>query len=157
MRDTIRDVAAALIAGVVIAILVDGLMQVLTISIRITGGIRPPWWARAAAESVWIAVGVILWLAAPFIANTLAGFVSEIRPSRRALWALVGTALIVVPPAWILGQLVVLAIQLTLSGTWGSESGIFISGAYYGAVLLAITPWIAAGVILRGYATHLLD
>lgn len=157
MRSTIRDAASALIAGVVIAIVVDGLLQFFSASIRITGGITPPWWIRAATQSVWIVAGMILWAAAPFIANTLEGFVSDNRPSRRAVWALVGTALIVVPPAWILGQLIVLAVQLTLSGTWGAEGRIFISGAYYGAVLLAITPWIAAGAILRGYATHLID
>jgi hypothetical protein len=72
-------------------------------------------------------------------------------------WALVGTALIVVPPVWIVAELMVLAIQLTLSGTWGSEARIFVSGAYYGTVLLTLTPWVAAGVILRAWAAHLID
>jgi hypothetical protein len=157
MRSTIRDAALAIVATVAITIAVDLLLQFLTASMRLTGGIRPPWWARAAAESVWIVAGIILWMAAPLIATALEEFVPDARVSRRVTWALVGTALIVVPPVWIVAELMVLAIQLTLSGTWGSEARIFVSGAYYGTVLLTLTPWVAAGVILRAWAAHLID
>lgn len=157
MRSTIRDAASAIITGVVIAIALDALLQVLTTSIRISGGPRPPWWARAAAQSVWIVVGIVLWIAAPAIAGTLDHLVPHGDASRRAVWALIGTALIVVPPVWVVAQFAVLAVQLTLAATWDSESSIFMSGAFYGSVLLTITPWMAAGAILRACSTHLID
>jgi hypothetical protein len=157
MRSAIRDAASAIITAVVIAIAVDVLLQFLTTSIRITGGIRPPWWARPAAHSVWIVVGLILWVAAPAIAHTIEDLIPAIGASRPAVWALIGTALLIVPPVWVAAQLAILAVQLTLSATWNSESSIFMSGAYYGSVLLTITPWMAAGAILRAYTTHLID
>jgi hypothetical protein len=155
MRSTLRHAAAAFVVGVAIAIVFDVIVQLLSTSIRLTGGVRPAWWARAAAQSVWLVLGGLLWLAAPLIRGALEGLVPTGDASRRAIWAVVGTAFIALPPLYVAAQLIVLAIQLTLSGTWGSEARIFISGAYYGSVLLSITPWAAAGVILRASARHL--
>lgn len=157
MRPALRDAATAVAAAVIIAIAVDVLLQFLTAAIRISGGITPPWWARAAAHSVWIALAALVWVAAPFITTALEPLAPNAAVSRRTIWALVGTAFVALPPLHVIAGLLVLAVQLTLSGTWGSESRIFISGAYYGAVLLAITPWMAAGMILRGWAAHLID
>ena len=50
MRTTLRDAASAAIAGVAIAIVVDVVLQFLSSSIRLSGGVTPPWWARAAAH-----------------------------------------------------------------------------------------------------------
>jgi hypothetical protein len=157
MRSAIRDAAAACVTAVAIAIAVDVVLQFLTAAMRISGGITPPWWGRAAAHSVWIVLAAFVWLAAPFITTALEPLVPNRAVSRRTIWALVGTALVALPPLHVIAQLAVLAVQLTLSGTWGSESRIFISGAYYGAVMLAMTPWMAAGVILRAWAAHLID
>ena len=157
MRSTIRDAAAAFVTAVVIAMTFDVLLQLLSSSIRVTGGIGPPWWARAAAHIVWMVAGIMVWLAAPSIASTLDDLTPDAAVSRRTVWAIVGTALMVVPPVWVAAQLVVLAIQLTWSGTWGSEARIFISGAYYGAVFLSITPWVASGVILRAWTRHMVS
>ena len=157
MRTTIRDAAIAFIAGVLIAITFDIVVQFLSTSIRLTGGVRPPLWARASANTVWAVLGGLVWLAAPVLANALEMFVPAHQVSRRSVWAVIGTAFIAVPPLYVLAQLIVLAVQITLSGTWGSESFIFISGAYYGSMLLTITPWMAAGVILRAWASHLLN
>jgi hypothetical protein len=67
-----------------------------------------------------------------------------------------GVGMLALPPGHILGQWLVLALQLTISGTWGSEGGIFVSQAYLGAVLLQITPWMAAGAIVRAWAHHMV-
>ena len=155
MVATLRRAASAFVAGVAIALVFDLVIYFLSSSIRLTGGVRPRWWAHAAAHSVWLAVGGLLWLIAPAIASALDPFAPAAHVSRRTIWAVVGTTFVALPLLYIVAQLIVLAIQLTLSGTWGSEGRIFISGAYYGAVLVSVTPWIAAGVVLRAWARHL--
>jgi hypothetical protein len=157
MRSTLRHAAAAAAAGIVIAIGIDVVLQFLTASIRITGGMRPSWRARAAAHAVWLVLAALVWLAAPLMAASLDDIVPSAGLSRRTVWALVGTAFIALPALQVIAELAVLAGQLTVSGTWASEGFIFISGAYYGTVMLVITPWMAAGAILRAWATHLID
>jgi hypothetical protein len=157
MRATVRHIAAAFTAGAVIALVLDAALQFLTGTMRITGGVRPPWYARVAGNGVWIALGLVLWLGAPLLGEWIDDVVPRAQVSRRTLWQLVGLAMLTLPPAHLLAQWIVLAMQLTSAGTWNSEGGIFVSSAYYGAVLLLITPWMAAGAIVRGWAHHMLD
>ena len=156
MRAIIRHAAAAFTTGAVIALVLDAVLQFLTATIRIAGGVRPPWYARVADNGVWIALGLVLWLASPL----LAGWIEDVAPraalSRRSVWQLVGLGMLTLPAAYVLSQWIVLALQLTSAGTWLSEGGIFVSSAYYGAVLLAITPWMGAGAVVRGWAQHML-
>ena len=157
MRATVRHLAAAFTTGAVIALVLDAVLQLLTSTIRVTGGVRPPWYARVAENSVWIALGLVLWTAAPLLGEWMDDIVSGARVSRRTAWELIGLAMLTLPPAHLLGQWIVLAVQLSVAGTWLSEGRIFASSAYYGAVLLLITPWMAAGAVVRGWAHHMLD
>jgi hypothetical protein len=156
MRTTIRHTATAFTTGAVIALVVDALLQFLTGAIRITGGMTPPGYARIAENSVWIALGLVLWLAAPLLGEWVDQVVPNARLPKRTVWDLVGIGLLTLPLGHILGQWIVLAMQLTVAGTWGSEGGIFLSSAYYGVVLLSITPWMAAGAIVRAWAHHMV-
>ena len=157
MRVTVRHLAVAFTTGAAIALALDALLQLLTSTIRITGGVRPPWYARVADNSVWIALGLVLWMAAPLLGMWNDDVGSGAQVSRRTVWELIGLAMFTLPPAYLVAQWIVLAVQLTSAGTWLSEGGIFVSGAYYGAVLLSITPWMAAGAVVRGWARHMLD
>jgi hypothetical protein len=155
MRATIRYTATAFTTGAVVALVTDALLQFLTSAIRITGGMTPPWYARIAENSVWIALGLVLWLSSPLLGEWIDHIVPTAHVPKRTVWELVALGMLTLPPGHVLGQWIVLAMQLTLAGTWQSEGRIFLSGAYYGAVLLSITPWMAAGAILRGVAQHL--
>jgi hypothetical protein len=135
----------------------DAVLQLLTSTMRITGGVRPPWYARVADNSVWIALGLVLWMAAPLLGEWSDEIVPAAQVSRRTVWAVVGLGMLALPPAHLLAQWIVLAAQLTSTSTWLSEGRIFVSSAYYGAVLLSITPWMAAGAVVRGWAHHMLD
>ena len=154
---TVRHLAAALTTGAAIALVLDAVLQLLTSTIRITGGVRPPWYARVADNSVWIALGLVLWMAAPLLGEWSEDVGSGAQVSRRTVWELIGFAMLTLPPAHLLAQWLVLAAQVTSAGTWLSEGGIFVSSGYYGAVLLSIAPWMAAGAIVRGWARHMLD
>jgi hypothetical protein len=156
MRATIRDTAAAFATGAVIALVTDALLQFLTGAIRITGGMTPPWYGRIAENSVWIALGLVLWLAAPLLGDWIDHAAPNSHLPRRTVWELVGLGMLTLPLGHVLGQWIVLAMQLTVAGAWQSEGRIFLSGAHYGAVLLSITPWMAGGAILRGVAHHML-
>jgi hypothetical protein len=157
MRTAVRNVATAFTSGAAIALAFDLLLQVLTRTIRFAGGPQPPWWARDAEYIGWIVLGMLLWLTAPVVSAMLDDRVADGYLSRRTLWSIVGTAMLVLPVLLGLAQLAIIAIQLSAGGRWGSEGDIFLSGAYYGAVLVSVTPWIAAGAILRGYASHLIE
>jgi hypothetical protein len=157
MRGTVRHLAAAFTAGAVIALVLDAVLQFLASTIRITGGVRPPWYARVTENGVWIALGLVFWLAAPLLGEWIDDVVPRAHVSRRTVWAVVGSGMLTLPPAHLLAQWMVLALQLTSAGTWLSEGGIFMSSAYYGAVLLSITPWMAAGAVVRGWAHHMLE
>jgi hypothetical protein len=157
MRATIRHAAAAFTTGAAIALVLDAVLQLLTATIRIAGGIRPPWYARVADNSVWIALGLVLWLLSPFLGEWIEEVAPRAELSRRIVWEIVGLGMLTLPAAHVLSQWIVLALQLTFAGTWLSEGGIFVSSAYYGVVLLSITPWMGAGAIVRGWARHLLD
>ena len=157
MRVTVRHLAAAFTAGAVIALVLDAALQFLIGTMRITGGVRPPWHARVAENGVWIALGLVLWLAAPLLGKWIDDVVPRAQVSRRTVWELIGLAMLTLPPAHLLAQWIVLAMQLTTAATWLSEGGIFVSSAYYGAVLLSITPWMAAGAVVRGWAHHMLE
>ncbi|HYU77405.1 MAG TPA: hypothetical protein VEK56_00385 [Vicinamibacterales bacterium] len=156
MRATIRHTATAFTTGAAIALVVDALLQLLTNAIRVSGVTGPPWYARLAEDSVWIALGLVLWLASPLLGEWIDHVVPHAHVPRRTVWELVGLGLLTLPPGHILGQWIVLAMQLTIADAWGSEGRIFLSSAYYGSVLLAITPWMAAGAILRAWAHHMV-
>ncbi len=157
MRATIRHAATAFTTGAVIALAIDAFLHFLTGAIRLSGGMTPPWYARIAENSVWIALGLVLWLAAPLLGEWVDHVVPNAHLSKRTAWDLVGIGLLTLPLGHVLGQWIVLAMQLTVAGEWGSEGGIFLSGAYYGAVLLAITPWMAAGSVVRAWAHHMVS
>jgi hypothetical protein len=157
MRTAIRETATAFTIGAAIALVVDALLQLLSNGIRLTGGITAPWYARVAENSVWVALGLVLWLSSPLLGDWIDDVIPRANVSKKTIWELVALGMIAVPPGHILGQWMVLAMQLTVAGTWDSEGGIFLSGAYYGSVLLAITPWMAAGAVVRAWANHMID
>ena len=157
MRATIRHAAAAFTTGAVTALVFDAALQFLTATIRIVGGIRPPWYARAAEHSVWIALGLVLWLVAPLMAAWIEDAVPRAEVSPRTVWEVVGLGMLTLPIAHVLGLWIVLATQLTLTGTWPSEGGIFLSSAYYGRVIVSVTPWMGAGAVIRAWARHMMD
>jgi hypothetical protein len=157
VRATIRETAAAFAAGATIALVLDALLQFATGTVRLSGGMMRPWWVRVTENSVWVALGLVLWLASPLIGAWIDDVVPRAKVSRRTIWELVGIGMLALPPGHLLGQWIVLAVQLTLAGTWGAEGRIFLSTAYYGTVLLSITPWMAAGAMVRGWAHHMID
>jgi hypothetical protein len=157
MRATIRHAASAFILGAVTTLILDAALQFLTATIRIAGGVRPAWDARVPEHGVWIALGVVLWLAAPLIAAWINDGVPRAQVSPRTVWELVGLGMLTLPFAHVLGLWIVLATQLTLSGTWSSDGGIFLSSAYYGRVIESVAPWMGAGAMVRAWARHLMD
>jgi hypothetical protein len=157
MRATVRHTAAAVMTAGFIALVFDAILQLLAGAIRVRSDVRPLWSAGVSEHSVWIALGLILWLAAPFLGDWMDDVVPGAQVSRRTVWGLVGLALLALPPCHLLAQWLVTAAQFTVSGTWHAAGGIFLSSAFYGGVLLSITPWIAAGAIVRGWAHHMFD
>lgn len=157
MRAVIRSFSAAGAAGVVVAIAAEALLQALTSWIRVRGPMSAPWWAISIERSVWVAAALIGWAAAPILGEWLDDIAPGATVARRTAWAVTGVLMMAIPVAHLLGTWVILALQLSVSGTWGSEGWIFLSGAYYGTVLLDLTPWMAAGAILRAWARHMID
>jgi hypothetical protein len=157
VRSIIRHTAIAFTTGAAIAVVFDALLQLLTSAIRLSGGIRPPWWARLSERSSWVALGLVLWLAAPLLGEWIDKLVPRARLPRRTIWEMVGIGMLTLPLGHLLGQWIVLVMQLTVAGTWLSEGRILLSSAYYGQVLLSVMPWMAAGAIVRGWAKHLID
>jgi hypothetical protein len=156
VRATIRQTAVAFTAGATIALVLDAILQLATAAVRVSGGMMRPWWVRVAEHSVWVALGLVLWLAAPLLGEWLDDVVPRATVSPRAIWELVGIGMLTLPPGHVLGQWIVLALQLTVAGTWSAEGRIFSSPAYYGNVLLSLAPWMAAGAVLRGWAHHMV-
>ena len=157
MRATIRYFAAAFTAGATIAMATQVVLQVLTASIRVTAPVGRPWWAGAVERSVWIALGLVMWLSAPLLGEWIDDLAPGARVTRRAAWGLVGVMMMTLPVGHLLATWIALAMQLSVTGTWASDGGILLSGAYYGTVLLSLTPWMAAGAILRAWARHMID
>jgi len=156
VRAAIRHAAAAFTTGAAIALTLDAFLQFATGAVRLSGGMMRSWWVRVAENGVWVALGLVLWVASPVLGEWIDDVVPRATISRRTIWELVGIGLLALPPGHLLGQWIVLAMQLTVSGTWGSEGRIFLSTAYYGNVLLSITPWMAAGAVVRGWAHHMV-
>jgi hypothetical protein len=157
VKTAVRQAATAFTIGAVLALVLDAVLQFATGSIRLTGGMVRPWWVRVMEHGVWVGIGVALWLASSPLGQWIEDGVGSVKVSRQAIWNVVGLGFMVLPVAHVLGQWIVLAVQFTLSGTWGAEGRIFLSTAYYGNVLLAVTPWMGAGAILRGWARHLVS
>jgi hypothetical protein len=154
MRAVIQHAAGALIAGLAIELAVDLALQVLSAAIRIDDA-GSTWWGRIDAAIQWIGPCVLVWLAAPLIAGLLEPFTAHAAVSRRTVWAVIGASLVVIPPLIVVSQIVVTSLKLTVAGAWGHEWPIFLTGSFLGNVLLFLTPWVAAGVILLAWARHM--
>ena len=155
-RATVRHAAAAFTAGAVIALFFDAVLHFLASTIRVSAVAAPMRSARVTEHLVWIALGLVFWLAAPLVGEWMDDVTPGAGVSRRTVWQLTGLAMLTLPLGHLLAQWIVLATQLTITRTWDPSGRIFLSGAYHGAVLLSITPWIAAGAVVRGWAHHML-
>ena len=100
-------------------------------------------------------MALLVWLVAPRLSRDAS------RPSpvnhvvtRAAAADAVGRAMIVVPVLWVLATWLVLAVKLTIEGTWDGDGRTLLSGYYYYNVLMAYVPWAAGGITLLSLRRH---
>jgi hypothetical protein len=157
-RKSIRNLAVALAIGGLAALLVDAALQNLLATVRSLGAsTTTPWWmiGRVQERSPWIVVALLVWLWAP----TMSRAASSAWPvghviSRSVAFDVVGRVMIVAPLLWLLATWLVWAVTMTLDGSWASEGRVLLTGFYYYNVLLAYTPWAAAGITLLVLRRH---
>jgi hypothetical protein len=160
-RQSIRNLAVALAIGGLAALLVDAALQNLLAAVRSLGAsATTPWWmiGRVQERSPWIVAALLVWLWAPALSRAA----SPVLPaghliSRSAAFDVVGRVMIVAPLLWLVATWLVWAVTMTLEGSWASEGRILFSGHYYYNVLLAYTPWAAAGIALLALRRHVDD
>ena len=144
--------------GAVAALLVDAALQNALAAVRSPGvSSTTPWWVigRVLERSTWIAAALLVWVLAP----ALSRLASKLWPAdhvvgHSAALEAVGRAMIGVPLVWLLATWLVLAVKMTLAGSWGSEGRVFVTGYFYYNVLLAYTPWAGGGITLLALRRH---
>ena len=160
-RMNVRNVTLAFVVGAVMALLVDAALQNAIATVQSPGvDSLAPWWVvgRIVERSVWVAVALLMWLASP----PLSRLVSDMLPrdhhvGRAAAFQFVGRVMIGAPLVWLAATWLVLAVKMTLVGSWGTEGRLFISSYYYSAVLLGYAPWAGGGILLLALSRHATD
>jgi hypothetical protein len=160
-RQSIRNLAMALGVGALAALLVDAVLQNLLAAVRSLGAsTTTPWWmiGRVQERSPWIVAALLVWLWAPAISRAaLHAWPADHGVRRGAAFVLVGRAMIAAPLLWLVATWLVVAVKMTLVGSWSSEGRVFVAGYYYYNVLLAYTPWAAGGITLLALSRHVND
>ena len=160
-RQSIRNLALALALGALVALLVDAALQNLLAAVRSLGAsTTTPWWiiGRVLERSPWIVAALLVWLGAPALSRAASSaWPAAHVVGRSAALDVVGRAMIAVPLLWLLATWLAWAAKMTLVGSWSSEGRVFIAGYYYYNVLLAYTPWAAAGMTLLVLSRHVND
>ncbi|HXG89790.1 MAG TPA: hypothetical protein VNJ02_15780 [Vicinamibacterales bacterium] len=140
--------ARAAIGGAIVLIVCDFGLHVALAVIRPDAYGPLASWAipRLTDRSIWLIAAVIIWLSAGSGGGI---FHNEPKPLH-----LVGTLMVALPIIWAAATMVVLALRVTVSGTWASQGEIFLSGHYYSEIIISLAPWLLAGGVLVLTARH---
>jgi hypothetical protein len=140
------------------ALLVDAALQNALAAVQSPGvDSVAPWWVigRLVERSVWVAAALLIWLASATLSRVVSDVVAgDHHVGRAAAFQFVGRVMIGAPLVWLAATWLVLAVKLTLVGSWGTEGRVFISGYYYSAVLLGYAPWAGGGMALLALSRH---
>ena len=151
----------ALGLGALVALVIDAALQNALDAVRSPGvGSLTPWWVigRVAERSVWIAFALIVWLLAPALSRMIASVPpADQIVSRVSAFDAVGRSMIALPLMWLLATWLVLALRITLTGSWSDEGAIFATSGYYYNVTLGWAPWAAGGAALLMLRRHVTD
>lgn len=158
---SVRNIARALGAGAVAALVIDVLLRnALTAAQSPGASSMTPWWdvGRVLERSVWVVVAILLYS----FAGMMARAAGRIWPpghvvSRAAAFDLVARLMIAAPLFWVIASSLVLAGKITLAGTWDIDGQMFASSAFYSNVALGYLPWIGGGMILLALSRHADD
>lgn len=155
---TVRNVTWAFVVGAVMALLVDAALQNAIAAVQSPGvDSLAPWWVigRVVERSVWVAAALLIWLASPMLSRSVSDVLPPGHPpGRAAAFRFVGRVMIAAPLVWVAATWLVLAVKMTLVGSWGTEGRVFISSYYYSAVLLGYAPWAGGGMALLALSRH---
>ena len=154
----LRPVTSAFVIGAVTALLVDAALQNAIAAAQSPGvGSLAPWWVigHIVERSVWVAAALLAWLASPTLSRALSGLLPRDHAIGRAdALQVVGRSMMSVPLVWLAATWLVLAVKMTLVGSWGTEGRVFISSYYYSVVLLGYAPWAGGGITLLALSRH---
>ena len=154
---SLRNIAMAFGIGALVALLVDAALQNALEVVRSPGvASMTPWWVigHVFERSVWLGMALLVWLLAPRLAPDGSTSPVDRVVTRAAAADAVGRAMIVVPILWALATWLVLALKLTIEGTWDGDGRTLLSGYYYYNVLMAYVPWAAGGITLLSLRRH---
>jgi hypothetical protein len=154
----VRHVTSAFVIGAVMALLVDAALQnAIAAAQSPGGGSLAPWWVngRVVERGVWVAAALLAWLASPTLSRALSVlWPLDHHVGRADAFQVVGRSMISVPLVWLAATWLVLAVKMTLVGSWGTEGRVFVSSYYYSAVLLGYAPWAGGGITLLALSRH---
>jgi hypothetical protein len=154
---SVRRVAAASVAGSLVALACDALLLLVLAAAQVRGGVV--WWAgvRLTERSAWMAAAGLVWLGAGIVAaqlqETIPAPPAAALGSRAAL-RLVGLVMVGWPVVWLVATWVVLAVRLTAGGGWPYEGRVFLDSYYYSSALTSNAPTILGGLVLLAVARH---
>jgi len=164
MTHTTRPTATALLAATVIALVVNAVLQLLVDAVSIQSyGSGTPWWivAELPVRGRWVVAAALLWLVSPVLEDVQAPRAlrgpshSDDDAERAAVWVRVGTGVMLLPLVWAAASWLVVALRVTLAGSWDIEGRGLLSSEYYQRVAIEWLPWLMAGVVMRRVAAHM--
>lgn len=166
MTHTPRRTATALLAATAIALVVNAVLQLLVDAVSIQSfGSGTPWWivAELPGRGRWVVAAALLWLISPMLGEEQAprssighGRAADERGAERAaVWVRVGTGVMLLPLVWAAASWLVVALRITLAGSWEIEGRGLRSSEYYQRVAIEWLPWLMAGVVMRRIAGHM--
>ena len=155
--ETLRRLAAATLAGSILAIACDLLLRGALGVVSIEGGGRSWMVGTVVSRLAWPLAAALLWLGAPLLASGLEGnrVVPPLRSTPATAARIVGVAMAVIPIAWVLATTIVRGLVITMNGAWASDGRIFAAPQFYSDIVVANGPWVLAGMALVTAAGHL--
>ena len=163
----LRTASAALLVATAVALVVNGLLQLLVDAVSIQSyGSGTPWWivAELPTHGRWVVAAALLWLVSPVITGSdegaeaveTAAARSATGGARRAhVWFQVGTAVMLLPLVWAAASWLVVATRITLAGSWDIEGRGLLTAEYYQRVAIEWLPWLLSGIVMRRLSAHL--
>jgi hypothetical protein len=144
-----RRLGAALALGVVFALAIDLLLQVVLGATRIEPSTLHVM-AAITTKCLWLVAALLSAVVAPSLFS-----IARARLEWPEVFRIAGGTLIAAPVVWTMAMLMVFVLRLTFTHAWETDGPMLMQSAFYSQLVTTNGPWLLAGAVLRGLSSHL--
>jgi hypothetical protein len=152
-----RHLANAALAGAVLALASDLLLQGALALVRV-GGSGTSWlFVTLMERGRWVMAAALVAAAAPRLASLVwpdTGTATDDVVNRSVALRAIAVAMLTLPVIWALATILLRAAGITFAGDWSVDGRLFLSEYFYSSLLIGYAPWAMAAAALIAIAAH---